>query len=176
VTPNSFSPGHYWKTRIGLTLHFSHLYVDRVSLLVLYLCSLLSRFPFLQLHGVEKLVDRQGLSSRPASNSNGGGFMSMLCGRREADITPAEYRRAREALTGLRNRWQQLASDATREAAPRQTQRFHMTSRKFRDDQDVLRLQVCTSAWRSSFWGWVLFVMGKLSCKHRPHVICGCLF
>jgi hypothetical protein len=101
-----------------------------------------SRFPFLQLHGVEKLVDRQGLSARPANSSNGGGFMSMLCGRREADITPAEYRRAREALTGLRNRWQQLASDATREAAHRQTQRFHMTSRKFRDDQDVLWLQV----------------------------------
>lgn len=79
----------------------------------------------LQLHGVEKLVDTQGASSHPSS---AGGFLSMLCGQREADITPAEYRRAREALTGLRNRWQQLASDASREAAPpRQTQRFQVT-------------------------------------------------
>lgn len=68
--------------------------------------------------------------------------MASLCGHRDADITSAEYKKARAALTGLRIRWQQLASNATREAAPRQTQRLNMTTQKFRDDQELLRLQV----------------------------------
>lgn len=92
-----------------------------------------------QLHGVEKLIDNQGPRSTSVSN---GGLMAALCGHRDADITPAEYKKAREALTGLRNRWQQLASNATREAAPRHTQRLNMTTQKFRDDQELLRLQV----------------------------------
>jgi len=68
--------------------------------------------------------------------------MSAICGHREADITPSEYKKAREALSGLRERWQQLASNATREAAPRQTQRLNLTTRAFLDAQELLRLQV----------------------------------
>lgn len=99
----------------------------------------------LQLVGVEKLVDSTGPRSSSSGGSSGSAFMATLCGTRDADITPAEYKKAREALTGLRARWQQLASNASREAAPSQAQRLNMTpvSQKWKDDQELLRLQVC---------------------------------
>lgn len=76
------------------------------------------------------------------SGSLSGMFMATLCGYREADITPDEYKKAREALRGLRKRWELLASGAVREAESRQTQRFNMTSQQFLNAQEVLRLQV----------------------------------
>jgi hypothetical protein len=99
----------------------------------------------LQLVGVEKLIDSTGPRSSSSGGSSGASsFMATLCGTRDADITPAEYKKAREALTGLRARWQQLASNASRDAAPRQAQRLNMApvSQKWKDDQELLRLQV----------------------------------
>jgi hypothetical protein len=95
----------------------------------------------MQLHGVEKLMQDQGPRGSTASSS--GGIMAALWGHREADITPAEYRKAREALSGLRYRWEQLASAATREAAPRQRQRVALTKQD-QEVQELLRVQVGT--------------------------------
>jgi hypothetical protein len=93
----------------------------------------------LQLKGVEKMVRDHGM--RGSAASSGGSLMGALWGHREADITSAEYSKARAALSGLSKRWEQLASAATQEDVPRQRQRGALT-KKDRDTLDLLRGQV----------------------------------